>query len=278
MNRLRHHLCGFMVSFLALVLSVQSSSAQPAVDGRCLFCHKDPSLQQATGDGRTRSVHVDPRDWAGDVHHQKGFTCISCHADASPYAHPVEGLNIPDCEVCHAEACEELAHTIHALRHGTQSLPSCHDCHTKHAIRKKGDPQSSVATDSLISTCSPCHASQATGMSWLDALVLFRINGHKKEDASGEYDRSRCLDCHFQDGAHGQPGALSERCASCHGKGSGQGKLFSRSVHTASILGESGLTSLKILFLALIIAAVGGMMCRKARRTRLDDTQEHNGP
>ena len=274
LNRLRHCFCGFMVLFLPLVLTVAPSSDQPAVDGRCLSCHRDPSLQQSTSGGRLRSVYVDPQEWRNDIHHQKGLVCVDCHVDANPSAHPVEGLNRPDCEACHAEACEDLSRSIHARVQGTEPLPSCHDCHTKHAIRKKDDPRSSLAADSLVAVCSPCHASQVTGMSWLDALVLFRVNGHRKENISEPYDRSRCLDCHFQEAAHGQPGTRSERCASCHGHRSGKGTLVLSSIHTAAILGGSGLTGFKILFLTLGVAAVGALAYRKIHRTRPDDAKE----
>jgi hypothetical protein len=123
--------------------------------------------------------------------------------------------------------------------------------------------------------CSSCHASESAPTSWFDRLVFFRVAGHKKEDISGQYDCSRCIDCHFDDGAHGQPGTLSERCAACHGRRSGGQKIFSRSVHTASILGGTGgVTGLRLLYILLFVAICGRLVYRKVWRGRRSNKKD----
>ncbi|UCE18415.1 MAG: hypothetical protein JSV84_16415 [Gemmatimonadota bacterium] len=139
-------------------------------------------------------------------------------------------------------------------------MPVCFDCHTKHSVRRKDDSEASISRRKVALMCSSCHPSEAAPKKLLDRLTFFRVSGHKKEDISGQYDMSRCIDCHFKEGAHGQPGILEERCATCHRVGVGNGILFTPSVHAATVLG-SGVPfgSLKFFYGLILIGIIGGI-------------------
>ena len=249
---------GSMCFLFALFVLCQLLRADALEDRDCLTCHKDPSLKQALTNGRVRSLYVDPRDWKADVHREYGMSCIDCHVEATPFSHPVGGFLGKDCAVCHSEECEEFARTVHAIQTDTETIPACFDCHTKHSVKRKNDPQASISEQKMASMCSSCHPSEAASKTWFNTLVFFRVSGHKKEDISGQYDMSQCINCHFKDGAHGQPNVLEERCATCHRSDVGLNTLFSRSVHAATVLGGGGFIAGLTVFYGLMIAGVVG--------------------
>ena len=257
-----------MCFLFGLFVLCQLLHADVIEDRDCLTCHKDPSLTQPLTNGRIRSLYVDPRDWRTDVHRVYGMSCIDCHVDATPFSHPVGGFHGEDCDVCHSEECEEFAHTVHAIQHGTEPIPACFDCHTKHSIRRKDDAEASIYRKKIASVCSPCHPSEVASKSWLNTLVFFRVSGHKKEDVSGRYDMSQCINCHFKDGAHGQPGVVEERCAICHRKEAGIEDVFSRSVHVAAVFGNGTFVrGINIFYAFLFVAIVGSIAAICMKRT-----------
>lgn len=249
-------LCGFLSCTAVL-------RAESAVDRECLRCHRDPSLGQAQPDGQVRALYVDPEGWKADIHYKKGFTCVDCHTDASPYAHPVGGFEKADCSACHSEDCETFERTIHASLSSTGAphVSGCYECHTRHSVRSVDDPEASIAEKRIVGTCSSCHPEETASRSWINRLTFFRVSGHRKENISGAYDMGQCIHCHFQDGAHGQPDALAEQCAVCHTQEKGINAIFSRSVHAATVLGSGGLlTGLKALYGLIVVGLLGSLV------------------
>jgi len=243
--------------------------AEAPTAGECLRCHGDPSLKQALPGGGIRSLFVDPGQWNMDIHKQMGLSCIDCHTDASAVSHPVGGFDDVECALCHAEACETFARTIHASVSSSDGrrLSECYDCHTRHAVRTKDDPEASIGRKQVASICAPCHHDESISITWINRLATFRISGHKKENISQQYDMSHCTTCHFQDGAHGQPGVLAEQCMTCHGTVAGPNVVLSRSVHASTVSGGSGLTAVMRIVSGLIfLGFVGGVAFICVRR------------
>ena len=278
LTRLRY--LRFLGSFrflFGLFVLCQLLHADVREDRDCLTCHKDPSLKQALSNGHIRSLYVDPRGWKADVHRVSGMSCVDCHVDATPFSHPVGGFHGKNCDVCHSEECEEFARTVHAIQSGDETMPVCFDCHTKHSVRRKDDAGASISRQKVALMCSSCHPSEAAPRTLFDRLAFFRVSGHKKEDISGQYDMSRCIDCHFREGAHGQPGILEERCATCHRRGVGRGFLFTPSVHAATVLGSGGfIGGLKFFYGLLLIGIIGGTIVVFIRKRSESGKGEEN--
>lgn len=263
LKRFRHPLeCGGITLFFGLLFCGSILHAEITSDDQCLRCHGEASIKQVQPDGRIRSLYVDPEQWQADVHRGKGFACVDCHTEVSSFSHPVGGFQAVDCAACHSEECETFTRTVHASisSTGKETVSGCYDCHAKHSVRSKEDPEASVGPKHIASTCSSCHADEAASSSWINRLTFFRISGHKKENVSQRYDMSQCLHCHFEEGAHGQPSVLAERCATCHKKDAGISGVFSRSVHAAAVFGGGGVVAgMKILY-GLILCGVFGFI------------------
>jgi len=187
-------------------------------DKDCLKCHEKPEISQILKNGVTRSIHVDPSEWAQDIHHKGGMTCVDCHIQAIPYLHRREGFNKVDCATCHPEEEEEFTKNIHfEYRNVTPEkiLPQCYDCHTKHFVLLHDNPKSSIHETNIGKTCGICHAEiKVKGI--FKGTSLGKISGHRKGDLSEKFDRDACLSCHYKDSAHGSKRAYKEYCSRCH--------------------------------------------------------------
>ncbi len=185
-------------------------------DWQCLECHQDGKLKQPSAGGDVRSLHVDPEAWNQDVHHNKNIKCIDCHLEVTPVSHPKEGARRAACERCHPEACEEYQSNLHNVFMGAinDPLPECYDCHTKHNVRLKADPESTIHEKNLGKTCGSCHEDKLRtrfAMFLPTSLLL----GHRKCDVNEKLDLSICINCHG-DAGHGSLTAYPEYCDRCH--------------------------------------------------------------
>ncbi len=148
---------GCFSAWIVACLCCFSAAAQE--DEECFFCHGDPEFSVALDDGTTRSLYVNEETYGETVHAENG--CVSCHADIIEVPH-AEKLEPVSCEMCHDEG-EVYAMSLHgqALAHGDPLAPSCYDCHSKHDIRRAGDPKSSTNNINIPATCGSCHAENA---------------------------------------------------------------------------------------------------------------------
>jgi len=183
----------------------------------CLECHGDPKLFCVLDSGDIQSISVDLDSWEGDVHNKKGMKCVDCHLHASPRSHPRGGFTKVDCSRCHPEDCEAFQTTVHSIMAGIaeRPLPLCHDCHSKHGVRKKEDSLSTVSRDRIRDTCQKCHEDIASG-GIIERLARFRISGHRKEDVSMSFDMNVCTLCHQEDAVHGEARIYHGICNDCH--------------------------------------------------------------
>ncbi len=211
---------GFIL-FILFVLSIHPSSLQ-SLDGYlnkdCLKCHEKPEISQTLSNGHTRSIHVDPLGWSQDIHQKKGMTCVDCHVQATPSFHLREGFKKANCASCHPEEEEEFTKNIHfEYRNVTpeKTLPLCYDCHTKHFVLLRDNPESSIHETNIGKTCGTCHA-EVNVKGIFKGSSLGKISGHRKGDLSEKFDMNVCISCHYEDSAHGPKRAYKEYCSRCH--------------------------------------------------------------
>jgi hypothetical protein len=213
------YLANILIAVLIPFSLAFSQSPLPS-DQDCLTCHGKPEISQVMSDGTTRTLYVDPDEWYSDVHCQGKLTCVHCHTYANPLLHFREGFIDVDCARCHPIEAEEYEKNIHltftanTITEGKE-LPLCYHCHTKHNILRHDNPSSSVHESQIGETCGSCHPEIMIG-SVLKGSSLGKISGHRKGDISEEFDMTVCIDCHYEDSAHGAKRGYKDFCARCH--------------------------------------------------------------
>lgn len=206
----------------APAVAVGRDGAAVDLNKECAACHATVSL-------------------AGSAH--QGLSCAACHKVnlvQGPEAVPHQKtLPAPNCtERCHQERLAgppgespafypDSVHGRAYLERGVREVAKCWDCHGKHAIRPKNDPESLVNRRNIPVMCSSCHDDQAV-------VVKFHIHAEKpyQEYLKSVHGRALfekglltfaavCTDCH---GVHdikgvGQEGLSARRpetCGRCH--------------------------------------------------------------
>lgn len=188
------------------------------IDQDCLWCHGKPNIAQIMKSGKVRSVFINPEEWSQDVHSQGGMVCVDCHINASPYLHFREGFIDVECARCHPEEAEEYQKNIHLtfkIITSGKELPSCHHCHTRHHVLPHDDLSSSINETNIGQTCGNCHA-EVMVKGILKGASLGKISGHRKGDLAERFDMQVCINCHYEDSAHGSKRAYKDFCSRCH--------------------------------------------------------------
>ncbi len=209
-----------VILFPAVLLSAALSHSQPLTyaDEDCLFCHGKPEISQITREGKVRSLYVNPEEWTQDIHHQGKLSCLDCHQNANPYLHFREGFIDVDCARCHPIEAEEYQKNVHltftTITPGKE-LPLCYHCHTKHHVLRHDKPSSSVHESNIAVTCGSCHP-EVMIKKILQGTSLGKISGHRKGDLSDKSDMKVCIDCHYEDSAHGVKRVYKDFCSRCH--------------------------------------------------------------
>ncbi len=162
----------------------QEQSAEPpqveevaeVTNADCLLCHSET---------------VDEAKFAASVHGAMEFSCTTCHSDLDgaelPHATPLAKV---DCSMCHDEAVQAYAESVHAVaRQADANSPAatCVDCHSAH------ETQSTAAGAwrlDLVSECGTCH---------IDKIRTYRDTFHGQVTSLGFERVAKCSDCH---GAH----------------------------------------------------------------------------
>jgi len=202
------------------MIASQFSLAQTSFysDEECLFCHGKPEISQILSDGRTRSLYVDPEEWSQDIHQAGKVLCVGCHTNANPFLHFREGFIDVDCARCHPEEAEEYEKNVHltfAAPSPGKELPLCFHCHTKHHVLRHDDPSSSVHEKHIGETCGSCHA-EVMVKGLFKGRSMGKISGHRKGDLSEKFDMRVCINCHYDDSAHGSKRVFKDFCSRCH--------------------------------------------------------------
>jgi len=208
------------IFFVLLIFFSNHSHSQTYsyTDQECLFCHGKPNISQITSSGKVRSLFVNPDEWSQDIHHKSKMVCVDCHINSNPYLHFREGFIDVDCARCHPEEEEEYQKNIHltftTITPGKE-LPLCYHCHTKHHILLHDDPSSSIHEENVGKTCIECHP-EVMVKGILKGTSLGKISGHRKGDLSESFDMMVCINCHYNDSAHGAKRIYKDFCSRCH--------------------------------------------------------------
>lgn len=206
----------FFVAENLLFMLFLGATAFAVQDLDCLECHRDAKLRQMLATGELRALFVDPEEWEKDVHHKKGIKCIECHIGMTPFLHPKEGCRRVACDRCHPIQSEENQLNLHNRfgRMTNRPLPECYDCHTKHAVKTKSDPNFTMNGKKIGKTCCSCHG-EMTPQRLITLSPAYLILGHRKCDISEKFDLKVCINCHG-DASHGIWIGYPDYCVTCH--------------------------------------------------------------
>ena len=123
----------------------------------CMECHSDDELETERG-VRKISLYVDQMIYQNSVH--SDLECITCHADADveDFPHP-EQLEPVYCGDCHDQVQLDFEISSHgqALSRNAIYAPDCAECHGKHDIQSKTNPESPTYKMSIPFLCGKCH-------------------------------------------------------------------------------------------------------------------------
>jgi hypothetical protein len=203
-----------IVLFSLVVLIFTAAQAAFAYTTQdCINCHKigsSESTLQISVDEFNASIHAEEAD------------CQDCHTLAENEDHKTTpGSGVADCSGCHEQE------NRHGRGSNSGTRPQCYSCHSRHGMRSKDDPRSTVHSQRLKETCRSCHpreCGQTDYFSWLPSL---QVASHSKQDFSQEYARTNCLGCHQGKAFHGEHEPISDQtCFTCHVTKDGQGKLL----------------------------------------------------
>jgi DnaJ-class molecular chaperone len=229
-----------IVIFCACFLFLFSPSVAHAAEiawNDCSACHSNESRDPA-------APFVDLETLDESVH--SNLNCLDCHSDVHEVKHAVGEAphqrypaKVSCTDRCHVKGnkmgapdfspLDEYKDSVHGLaqRAGIEDSATCSDCHGRHNIRRKDDPESMVYRANIPRTCAICHE---------DMQVVVKHHIHAEQPFQ-EYEQSVhgralykagliefaavCTDCH---GVHDiQPAGTPnirprnpETCGKCH--------------------------------------------------------------
>jgi len=237
----------FYTVLRGMIVAVVIAIALPLVaqdHDTCLDCHNDPEFTGEDRNGSEISLHVDPDMFAASVHAEND--CMDCHDDIDdPEDHP-ERLAPVRCEECHDDVQETLKASVHGNGDkATQDKPTCVQCHGKHHILSKDDPDSLVSKTKQAELCLSCHANPDVikrNRFMADQKGLYEHGIHGQLTASGNLKAAICSDCHS---GHGMRRAIdpaakihklnvAKTCQPCHEEAY---DAYAHGVHGQSLAG-----------------------------------------
>jgi hypothetical protein len=142
------------VYFLFLV----ATPAAAGPDNDCSACHGDSTLTMETEEGVEISLFVDEERFSASIH--GAFECTDCHTAIDLEAHPGEKSGPVDCGLCHEDAQELYAESLHgkALAKKVKDAPTCSGCHGAHYILTEDEEKSKMYPPNIVQMCAKCHA------------------------------------------------------------------------------------------------------------------------
>ena len=245
---------------LLLAMALCGGSARAQAQNTCLDCHG--SLD--------RPLQVTEKQFADDIHSQKGLTCASCHggdptkadmdamSKAAGFRGKIERKDVPElCGRCHSDAAfmrqynpslrtDQLSQyktSVHGklFAKGDAKVAVCIDCHGVHGLRPASDTRSKVHPLNIAQTCSRCHADAAYMKGYsipTDQFAKYSTSVHHDALAvRGDLSAPTCTTCHGNHGA-APPGVDSVQnvCSKCHAF---QEQMFEKSTHKVAFQSAS---------------------------------------
>ena len=225
--------------FVCLLIPLLGAEVQAAeiAWNDCTACHAERK-------GGSKAPYVDVSVLEKSVHpNQK---CLDCHTDVHEVTHTLGEMphqrypqKVSCTDLCHVEGnkvgapdfspMEQYKDSVHGIakQAGIAGSAYCTDCHGRHNIRRKNDPESNIYRANIPRTCATCHE---------DMQVVIKHHIHAEKPFQ-EYEQSVhgkalykvgliefaavCTDCH---GVHdiqpaGTPNIKARRpetCGKCH--------------------------------------------------------------
>ena len=197
---------------LLTLLVANAEAAEPKWDD-CIGCHTErvESLE---------APYVDPAKLDESVH--TGLACRDCHSDIREVDHVVDKTThqrypekVSCTERCHIEGNEmgapdfspmtQYKNSVHgmATKAGMADAATCTDCHGRHNIRPKDDPESTIYRANIPRTCAACHED-------MKVVVKHHIHAEKPFE---EYEQSVHGKALYRDGLI----EIAAVCTDCHG-------------------------------------------------------------
>ncbi len=222
-----------LLVLLVPVLAVLGLFARPACaqdNAACMRCHQDRELTVERGDEELPGW-IDEAVFSKSVH--GSLDCVACHQDLEdaklPHADELEPV---DCGTCHAGQAKKHAASIHgqALASGDPMAPSCADCHGKHDVRRRNDPESRTYVLNIPRMCGSCHH-EGSPVSRTHDIPQERIFENYSQSIHGQglYEKGLtvtavCTSCHTSHDilphtdprASVSPQRIVSTCTTCH--------------------------------------------------------------
>jgi hypothetical protein len=98
----------------------------------------------------------------------------------------------------------------------------------------------------------------------LDGASLAKLSGHRKGDIGEKFEMHVCINCHYQDSAHGAKRVYKDFCTRCHDVRS-KGNLIMGPTHLDAAR-WSGLNHIGNGFLLLLFLASGTFLLYRSRK------------
>jgi nitrate/TMAO reductase-like tetraheme cytochrome c subunit len=179
----------------------------------CVGCHVELA-------GGHEAPRVEIEILRNSIHSK--LDCIDCHSDVQKKEHTVEGpphQRYPqkvDCiQSCHVRGNtmgapdfsprEIYENSVHgrAQKAGIEDSATCINCHGRHNIKPKDDPESTIYRANIPRTCAVCHED-------MQAVIKHNIHAEKPFQ---EYEQSVHGKALFRDGLI----EVAAICTDCHG-------------------------------------------------------------
>ena len=198
---------------LITLLFMTAQAALAYTTEECIECHQTGSSES--------ELHISIEEFNASIHAEEA-SCQECHTLVVDDDHQdTPGSGAVDCSSCHDQV------NRHGRGSASGTRPQCYSCHTRHGMRAKDDPRSTVHSKRLKETCRSCHPWQGGQTEYFSWLPSLQIASHSKQDFSQRYDRTNCLGCHQGTGAHGEQETINDQtCFTCHVSLDGQNKLL----------------------------------------------------
>ena len=144
----------------------------------CIDCHRTGSTES--------KLHISIEEFNASVHTEEA-SCQECHTLVVDDDHQdTPGSGAVDCGSCHEQQ------NRHGRGSDSGTRPQCYSCHTRHGMRTKDDPRSTVHLKRLKETCGSCHPWQSGQTEYFSWLPSLQVASHSKQDFSQTYERTNC--------------------------------------------------------------------------------------
>ncbi len=229
-SSLSRHVTRKLILSVSLLFVLSSIFAQTNDD--CMGCHEDKTLSKVRK-GEKVSLFVNLKTFNTSVH--RIVKCAACHKDAAVADFPhKENLKPVECGGCHKWPQIQYEAGIHgqAAKLHSQYAPDCKECHGKHDVLSRHNPESRTYKMNIPILCGKCHK-EGSPVARIYNIPQHNILEHYSESIHGKglYKKglivtATCNDCHENHLIlpHTSPNSsisqnkMASTCMKCHAK------------------------------------------------------------